>query len=338
MSITSKMTVESTNRDSGWQRHMREAFRSVHDLCDYLDIDANSHASIDAVKSFPLFAPRPFVNRMRRGDATDPLLLQVLPVAEELTEVSGFSTDPLSEQDSSLHPGLLQKYDRRVLLVTTGACAIHCRYCFRRHFPYSEVPHGIDDWQPSIDAIADDDSIEEVILSGGDPLTIADRTLGGLTRRIEQITHVQRLRFHTRLPIMIPERVNSKLVDLLETTRLQVIIVLHANHAAEIDADVAAAIARLQKTGTPVLNQSVLLQAVNDSVELMEELCRRLTNIGVMPYYMHQLDRVDGAAHFDVPKEKGRMIIDQLRGRLPGYAVPRFVEEQPGDRSKRPIV
>lgn len=331
------MTVESTNRDCGWQRHMREAFRSVEDLCEFLQIDAGKHASLDAIRSFALFAPRPFVNRIRKGDAADPLLLQVLPVEAETAKVPGYSTDPLSEQDASPISGLLQKYDRRVLLVTTGACAIHCRYCFRRNFPYSEVPHHIEDWQPSIDAITDDDSIEEVILSGGDPLTIVDQTLAGLIRRIEQITHVQRLRFHTRLPIMIPERVNSKLVDLLETTRLQTIIVLHANHAAEIDADVATAIARLRKTGAPVLNQSVLLRGVNDSVDLMEELCRRLTNIGVMPYYMHQLDRVDGAAHFEVPKEKGQMIISQLRERLPGYAVPRFVEERPGDRSKRPI-
>ncbi|MFC1759613.1 EF-P beta-lysylation protein EpmB [Planctomycetota bacterium] len=327
----------STATDPSWQRHMREAFRSVNELCDHLGIDAGEHASLAAADSFPLFAPRPFVSRMRHGDAADPLLLQVLPVAAETDKVPDYSSDPLSEKEASLRPGLLQKYDRRVLLITTGACAIHCRYCFRRHFPYSDVPHSTENLQPSLDMIAKDESIEEVILSGGDPLAVPDQSLDSLVGCIEQIEHVQRLRFHTRLPIMIPERVDSKLIDLLETTRLQTVFVLHANHAAEIDNEVSAAITRLRKTGGPVLNQSVLLRGVNNSVDLMEDLCRQLINVGVIPYYMHQLDRVDGAAHFEVPKDQGQAIIEQLRSRLPGYAVPRFVEERAGDRSKRPI-
>jgi EF-P beta-lysylation protein EpmB len=316
---------------------MRDAFRCIDELCQYLEIEASDVVSSSAEKSFPLFAPRPYVNRIRRGDLNDPLLRQILPHIDETVEVDGFVSDPLGESDASLQSGMLQKYPGRVLLVTTGACAIHCRYCFRRHFPYGDVPHSVSDWQPALDAIREDPTIEEVILSGGDPLTLVDDTIESLVARIETIDHVNRIRIHTRLPIMIPDRVTSRLTTLLANTRLLPIVVVHANHEAEIDDDVITAFNRLRMAGIPLLNQSVLLRGINDSVKTMENLCRRLINVGVMPYYMHQLDRVDGAAQFEVPVEVGINIVEKLRGRLPGYAIPRFVQEVAGDDSKRSI-
>lgn len=328
-------TSASVDTETSWRRQMREAFRCVDKLCEYLDVDVKDAFSAEAASSFPLFAPRPYVSRIRRGDSSDPLLQQILPHVNEMVEIDGYGVDPLNEANVSTQPGLLQKYTGRVLLVTTGACAIHCRYCFRRHFPYDVVPHSPDAWEPAIDAIRQDPSIEEVILSGGDPLTLVDKSIEWLVRQIEPIDHVARIRFHTRLPIMIPDRVTNDFVELLASTRLQPLVVLHANHAAEIDGDVVSACQRLRRVGVPLLNQSVLLRGVNDSAELMENLCRRLINIGVIPYYMHQLDQVAGAAHFHVSKQTGLEIIDKLQSRLPGYAVPRYVEEIAGDTSKR---
>jgi EF-P beta-lysylation protein EpmB len=219
-------------------------------------------------------------------------------------------------------------------MVTTGACAVHCRYCFRRHFPYDEGPRSLADWEPAIRQIESDTSIEEVILSGGDPLTLVDEMLARLGERISRIEHVERLRIHTRLPIVIPQRATNSLIDWLAGTRLAPIVVIHANHPAEIDGDVAAALGKLVDAGVPVLNQAVLLRGVNDDADVLVDLSRRLVNLRVMPYYLHQLDRVVGAAHFEVPIERGREIMRQLEARLPGYAVPRYVQEIPGRHHK----
>ncbi|MCA9214693.1 MAG: EF-P beta-lysylation protein EpmB [Planctomycetales bacterium] len=326
-----------TESKSSWQEEMRAAFRTVERLCEHLGLNPSEHASIAAARDFPLFAPWPYVRRIRPGDPADPLLLQILPVPDETKSVPGFSDDPLAETAATMRPGLLQKYDRRVLLVTTGACAIHCRYCFRRSFPYADVPNSISDWQDSIDAIAEDPSIDEVILSGGDPLMLVDSTLTQLIDAISQIEHVSRLRIHTRLPIVIPSRVTDSLVGMLGDARPQTIVVLHANHPDELDTEVEQAIDRLSSARINLLNQSVLLRGVNDSVQCMESLCRKLVNLGILPYYMHQLDRVNGAAHFEVGKDEGRKIVESLRERLPGYAVPTYVEELPGHASKKPI-
>jgi EF-P beta-lysylation protein EpmB len=231
-------------------------------------------------------------------------------------------------------PGLLQKYAGRVLLVTTGACAVHCRYCFRRHFPYQNSPHSLDGWDRAIDQIAADSSIQEVLLSGGDPLTLVDDTLARLAERLAAISHVRRLRVHTRLPIVIPERICDEMLAWLCGTRLRPILVVHANHPAEIDDAVAAALARLLHAGVMLLNQTVLLRGVNDDAQTLCQLSERLIEVGVMPYYLHQLDRVAGAAHFEVPEQTGRAIIRQMRARLPGYAVPRYVREVPGSPNK----
>ena len=323
-----------------WQAAMRTAIRDGAELCRKLDLPVPSGSALAerTSRSFPVFAPLGFVARMRPGDPDDPLLRQVLPLADELNVATGFSKDPVDDASSTLQPGLLQKYHGRVLLVSTGACAIHCRYCFRREYPYSDGPKSVDQWRSVVDRIAADSSVEEVILSGGDPLTLADSALAELIDQLDKIAHLRRLRIHTRLPIVIPERVNEELLELLGRTRLTSIVVIHSNHAAEIDRSVEAALARLLGHGIPILNQTVLLAGINDDVAVLRELCARLVDLRVMPYYLHQLDRVQGAAHFEVPVDRGLDLIAQLRDLLPGYAVPRYVQETAGQASKRPLV
>ena len=243
--------------------------------------------------------------------------------------------DPVGDANALQAAGLLQKYQGRGLLITTGACAIHCRYCFRRHYPYSDSPRSPDDWQPALDRLAADHTIDEVILSGGDPLTLVDRHLAELARRIERIDHVRRLRIHTRLPIVIPQRVTGELIGWLTATPLTPIVVVHANHSQEIDDATAAALSRLVDAGIPVLNQAVLLRGVNDNVAALVGLSRRLIDLRVMPYYLHQLDRVQGAAHFEVPIARGMALVEEMRRQLPGYAVPRYVQEVAGEPHKR---
>ena len=310
-----------------WQQAVKTAIRDPVELCRLLELPAgNEQTALSAARTFSLFAPRPFVANMRLGDVDDPLLRQVLPLAEEEVDLPGFGIDPVGDGAATLEAGLLKKYHGRALLITTGACAVHCRYCFRRHFPYDNTPHSPQDWEPALKQIFDDRSIEEVLLSGGDPLMLVDDTLAELVRRLADIPHLRRLRIHTRLPIMIPQRVTPSLI-----------LVVHANHPAELSTEVAAALAKLVDAGIVVLNQSVLLRGVNDSLETLLQLSKCLVDLRVMPYYLHQLDRVSGTAHFEVPQSKGLEIIEQLRHRLPGYAVPQYVREVPGTLFKTPL-
>jgi len=242
--------------------------------------------------------------------------------------------DPVGDLAAQRLPGLLQKYTGRVLLVTTGACAVHCRYCFRRHYPYDTAPKTLAAWESAIDEIAADESISEVILSGGDPLTLRDSLLAALADRLAEIPHLRRLRVHTRLPLMIPERINDDLLSWLRGTRLAPVMVIHANHANELAGDAADAVQRIVAAGIPTLNQTVLLRGINDDVETLAALSERLLDLGAMPYYLHQLDRVAGAMHFEVPLARGLELVTALRARLPGYAVPRYVQERPGEPSK----
>jgi len=313
---------------------MKSAIRDPGELCRELRLPAEL-ASEFANASFRVFAPRGYVAKMVPGDPRDPLLLQVLPRVGETEDTTGFVNDPVGDLDASLAPGLIHKYQGRVLLVATGACAIHCRYCFRRHFPYETTPRTLEAWTPAIQRMAADSSVEEVILSGGDPLTLVDSLLEQLVVELERIPHLKRLRLHTRLPVVIPERVTDELLAWLTGSRLASLVVIHANHPRELEGDVAAALARLVRAGVPVLNQSVLLRGVNDDVESLAELSRALVNLQVMPYYLHQLDRVAGAKHFEVPVDRGLELIEQLRAWLPGYAVPRYVQEIPGESNKR---
>ncbi|MBC7856596.1 MAG: EF-P beta-lysylation protein EpmB [Pirellulaceae bacterium] len=319
-----------------WRESLKRAIRSEAQLLETLELPSEFLGPAKtAAASFPLFVPREYVARMKKGDPNDPLLLQVLPLGIELASPAGFTADPVGDLAAAKSAGLLQKYDRRALLITTGACAIHCRYCFRRHFPYSEGPRSVEEWEPALDVIRGDESLDEVILSGGDPLTLVDGHLAELAQRLADIPHLKRLRVHTRLPIMIPQRVNDQLIAWLRGTRLAPIMVVHANHANEIDESVAEGLARLVDAGIPVLNQSVLLRGINDSAAALIDLSRTLVDLRVMPYYLHQLDRVQGAAHFEVPACRGLELIEEMRRHLPGYAVPRYVQEIAGDLHKR---
>ena len=313
---------------------MKSAIRSVGELCRELSLPVELGSEL-ASGAFRVFAPRGYVAKMVPGDPRDPLLLQVLPRTEETGDVNGFVNDPVGDLKASLRPGLIHKYEGRVFLVTTGACAIHCRYCFRRHFPYENAPRTLEAWGEAVHRIAADRSVEEVILSGGDPLTLVDSQLEQLIVALDRIPHLKRLRLHTRLPVVIPERVTDELLAWLTGSRLASLVVIHANHPREVGGDVATALSKLIRAGVPVLNQAVLLRGVNDDIEPLAELSRMLVNLRVMPYYLHQLDRVAGAQHFEVPLERGRELIEQLRARLPGYAVPRYVQEIAGESNKR---
>jgi EF-P beta-lysylation protein EpmB len=292
----------------------------------------------EAARDFPLRVPRGFVARMRRSDPADPLLRQVLPLAEECQTMEGYGLDPVGDLAAHRAPGVLHKYEGRVLLTATGACAIHCRYCFRRHFPYAEANASTENWRAALDYVTTQPDVREVILSGGDPLTLSDRRLAEFVRAIETIPHVERLRLHTRLPVVLPERVTPELCAWLSGTRLKTVVVLHANHAQELDATVHAACKRLMDSGAALLNQSVLLRGVNDSVEALTQLSEALFAAGALPYYLHLLDRVQGAAHFDVSEELALRLMAGLNARLPGYLVPRLVREIPGGTSKQLIV
>lgn len=322
-----------------WQRELARAITDPEELIQILGLDrALLVPARRAAGVFGLRVPRGYVARMRPGDPADPLLRQVLPIIEETESVAGFGVDPVGDLAAMVVPGVLHKYHGRVLLTATGACAIHCRYCFRRHFPYGDANPATDHWRAALAYIEADPSIGEVILSGGDPLTLTDARLAVLVERLGTIAHVARLRIHTRLPVVLPERVTDELLALLARTRLKSVVVIHANHAHEIDAAVADALARLRDAGVARLNQSVLLAGVNDNVDALVDLSEALFAADVLPYYLHLLDKVAGAAYFDVAEARGRELIDQMQQRLPGYLVPRLVREEPGAPGKTLVV
>ena len=316
---------------------MRNSIATVQELLEIVQVDADG---IDAMQptrgEFPLRVPRSYAARMRKGDPADPLLLQVLPLHAEKMDVSGFEPDPLRETGLASQ-GVLKKYRGRALLVTTPACPVHCRYCFRRHFPYADQVAAKDRWEPALRALHGMTDVTEVILSGGDPLSLTNRRLGELLHLIEDLEHIDTVRFHTRFPVVLPERVDLGLSGLLSTNRLRTVMVVHCNHANEIDRSVRAALEAVARTGTALLNQSVLLKGINDHADRLESLSRALFSCGVLPYYLHLLDPVNGAAHFDVPASRGTELIEELRRRLPGYLVPRLVREEPGQPSKTAI-
>ena len=326
---------DADNSPGDWQSELAQAISDPAELCRLLRLPVElAEAAVGASREFPLWVPLPFLSRMRRGDPHDPLLLQVLPQAAELAVVSGFGPDPLGESTSMPEKGLLWKYQGRILLVATGSCAVHCRFCFRRHFPFSggdcsEIP-----WEQILHRVKIERSIHEVILSGGDPLTLPDDKIAYIIKQVAGIPHISRVRIHSRMPIMIPNRITDKLLAGLCGTRLPVIMVVQINHPAEIDEPVAAALGRLVDAGIPVLSQGVLLRGVNDRLEILAALYERLADLRVMPYYLHQLDCVAGAARFEVPVAEGIALIRQLRARLPGYAVPRYVRETCGGECK----
>jgi len=318
-----------------WQQALQDAVSDPAELLGLLGLGPEwLEPARAAARRFPLRVPRGFVNRMRRGDPRDPLLLQVLPLGTELDAVPGYVTDPVGDLAAKAGPGLLHKYEGRALLITTGACAVHCRYCFRRHFPYDDENASRAGFAPALDAIRADTSIGEVILSGGDPLTLNDRRLTLLWEGLAAIPHVRRIRLHTRLPVVLPERIDGAFLEAWSAVPLQKVVVVHANHANEIDLTVRAAIAGLRAADTTVLNQTVLLRGINDRVNDLVALSEALFGAGALPYYLHLLDRVAGAAHFDTPAATARRLVADLATHLPGYLVPRLVREEPGAPAK----
>ncbi len=322
----------------GWKRLWREAVRDPRELLALLGLEGRVEGLSEAAAAqFPLRVPRGFVARMRPGDPHDPLLRQVLPLDAEMRPVTGFSLDAVGDAAARAGHGVIHKYEGRALLVATGSCAVNCRYCFRRHFPYAEETAAAGGWREAVATIRADGSIHEVILSGGDPLSLATPKLDELTGLLRALPQLRRLRIHTRLPVVLPERIDDEFGDWLRSLPWPLAVVVHANHAREFDASVDAAMARLRAAGATVLNQAVLLRGVNDSVDALAALSERSFAAGVLPYYLHQLDRVAGAAHFEVPDARALDLHAALVARLSGYLVPRLVREVAGDPSKRAL-
>jgi L-lysine 2,3-aminomutase len=323
--------------ENNWQKELASAFSDPLDLLTYLDFEPDEFRQhIAARRLFPMRVPLPFAARMIKGDINDPLFRQVFPLVDEFDNVAGFTTDPLQEQNSQL-PGLLHKYQSRVLLVVKGGCAVNCRYCFRRHFPYADNSVNRQGWLQVLNYIRLNSDIDEVIYSGGDPLMAKDDFLAWLTTEITNIPHVKRLRIHTRLPVVIPSRITHELLSWFTTSRLQAVMVLHINHSNEIDPILKEQLLRLKNAGVTLLNQAVLLAGINDSSDAQIALSEALFDAGVMPYYLHMLDKVKGASHFDVDILRAREIMAEVIKRLPGYLVPKLVREIGGQPGKTPL-
>jgi len=318
-----------------WRKELADVVTDVEELLRMLDFgDRPPIATPSALRGFPLRVPRAFIHRMHPGDPNDPLLRQVLPVVKEYEPVAGFTTDPVGELSSPPVDSVLHKYQGRALVMVTGVCAVHCRYCFRRHFPYAELGSAPPDLDSAIDRIVSDPTISEIILSGGDPLTVPDSRLEVLGRKLAALPQLKRLRLHTRMPIVLPQRVDRALISWIGGLGLQTVVVVHANHANEIDDDVRRALAALAETGVTLLNQAVLLAGVNDSVDALADLSESLFDAGVLPYYLHRLDPVSGAAHFEVSDVEAKRLHAEVSAQLPGYLVPRLVREVPGAPAK----
>ncbi|HET7845415.1 MAG TPA: EF-P beta-lysylation protein EpmB [Xanthomonadales bacterium] len=322
---------------TAWMREWRESVTEPGELLRLLGLPADAVPLRAGGATFPLRVPRAYVARMRKGDASDPLLRQVLPLADEDAVVPGFGTDAVGDLAAAAGAGVLHKYDGRALLVATGSCAVHCRYCFRRHFPYDEETAARNQWRDAIAWLRDRPDVSELILSGGDPWSLATHKLAELTDAVRDIAHVRRLRVHTRLPVVLPNRVDEELLAWVRALPVPLVVVIHANHAAELDDAVAVALSRLRDAGATLLNQSVLLRGVNDGAQALAALSERLMDCGVLPYYLHLLDRVAGTAHFEVDEARALALVQELRERLPGYLVPRLVRETAGAPSKLPV-
>lgn len=332
-----------TGYEKGWQAELAHGFHNPAELLGALGLRADdcnlapASMATDGSAAFPMRVPRGFVARMQPGDPLDPLLMQVLPTLAEYLPAAGFVGDPVGDLASARTPGLLQKYAGRALLITTGACAVHCRYCFRREYPYAEQSAVASQLSSALQAIAADTSLEEIILSGGDPLVLHESRLENLLDALDNVPHIQRIRLHSRVPVVLPERVDNRLLAVLGRRRARVVVVIHANHSNEIDVRVATALRDLATVSGTILNQSVLLRGINDSPEALVALSRALFAAGVIPYYLHQLDPVAGAAHFAVSDARAKELVAAVSMALPGYLVPRLVRETPGAGSKTPL-
>lgn len=334
--VDSRDPIATDGAGGGWQAELKAAVRSVPDLLERLDLtpdDLPEPALAEA--PFPLRVPLSYVRRMEAGNPRDPLLRQVLPSTAETRPAPGFVEDPLAERGQAPAPGVIHKYRGRALVIATGACAVHCRYCFRQHFPYADNRLSPAQWREALDYLAGAADLSEVILSGGDPLSLPNERLAELIGDLEALPHLTTLRLHSRTPVVLPSRIDAGLIRLLEHSRLKTVLVVHANHGREIDAEVARALAPLRRAGTTLLNQAVLLAGVNDRLADQAELSRALFAADILPYYLHLLDPVRGAARFDVSEARAAELWRALQAELPGYLVPRLVREVPGDPGKR---
>jgi EF-P beta-lysylation protein EpmB len=327
--------MQTSRHMPAWQSALNQAVRSVRELLQLLKLEHTTPAICPDAREFPLRVPHSFVRRMVPGNAYDPLLRQVLPLPEEREATPGFHLDPLGERESMPAPGLLHKYHGRALLTLTGACAVHCRYCFRRHFPYGAANPGASHWEAVLAYLVRHEEIGELILSGGDPFVLPDARLSELAREIAGIPHVRTLRIHTRLPIVLPERVDENLLAWLGNHPQRTVLVVHCNHPNEIDESVCATMDTLRQAGVILLNQSVLLKGINDDATTLIRLSEALFAAGILPYYLHQLDRVQGGAHFEVDDGTARRLMEHLHVALPGYLVPRLVREIPDAPGKQ---
>lgn len=318
-----------------WQSQVMDSVRDADELCRLLELSPEQlNLSNQAAKKFPVTVPRAFIDLIETGNPQDPLLLQVLNQSKEDISVEGFTADPIDEVNYNVAPGLIHKYQSRALMIVSGKCAINCRYCFRRSFPYAENNPGRTQWQQAFNYIENNKNLTEIIFSGGDPLSAPDRHLNWLAEQLSNIKHVKRLRIHSRLPVVIPARICDELIHWLESTRLKIQLVLHINHPNEISAQLTQALNRLRPLGIHTLNQSVLLKSINDNVDTLQTLQEKAFEAGILPYYLHLMDPVEGASHFDVSEQNAKTLINQLRARLPGYLMPRLVADLPGKSSK----
>ncbi|MCP4320409.1 MAG: EF-P beta-lysylation protein EpmB [Alteromonadales bacterium] len=323
--------------EKSWQKDLREVITEPEQLLALLDITSKDYLQHFKARSlFPVRVPLSFIKRMNKGDINDPLLNQVMPLSKEFDITDGYFVDPLQEHDT-VAEGLLHKYAHRVLMIVKAGCAINCRYCFRRHFPYQDNSPNKKRWQNALDYISVHNEVSEVIFSGGDPLMASDEHLTWLIEQIEQIPHVTRLRIHSRLPVVIPNRVTNTLVELLKKSRLKATVVLHINHPNEINDEVITALEPLRAARIPLFNQSVLLRGVNDNAQVLTKLSESLFDAGIQPYYLHLFDAVQGAAHFDVTEKDAIAIVKDMLASLPGFLMPKLVREIAGQANKTPI-
>ncbi|MGB1271117.1 MAG: EF-P beta-lysylation protein EpmB [Endozoicomonas sp.] len=335
MITRSELSVQTINPFTCWQEQLVRAITSPEHLLDILQLNRKLlPPALKANQAFALKVPHSFVARMEPRNPKDPLLKQVLPIGEECIDVEGYGIDPLAEQSQNPTDGVIHKYHGRLLLIVSGTCAINCRFCFRRHFPYQDNLLGGESWQKALEYIRSDTSIREVIFSGGDPLAANDKRLGKMVRELSSISHVETLRIHTRLPVVIPQRITETMLDWFTGHRLKPVMVIHCNHAREVNDELRQVMHTLRNAGVTLLNQTVLLREINDNSHALADLSHKLFDAGVLPYYLHLLDHVHGAAHFDVSEAHAKSLVEDVKASCPGYLIPRLVREIPGKPGK----
>jgi len=317
-----------------WQQDLADGFSNIEEICNYLNISHVAKEFTTTASTFPLRVPREFVDRMEKGNLNDPLLKQILPLKDEYITAPGFINDPVGDMDSMTETGVIHKYYGRVLLITTGSCAINCRYCFRRNFPYNDAQLSTKKNSIAINYIKKQQDISEVILSGGDPLLLNDQKIIELIQQIDSIPHIKRIRIHSRIPIVLPSRITTEFCNKLSLIKKDLVLVVHSNHSNELNTQVKLACKKLKNANITLLNQAVLLKGINDNVDQLCALHEKLFSFNILPYYLHLLDKAAGTAHFEVSQDIAISLINQLKKVLPGYLVPKLVREQAGASNK----